>query len=202
VGIASLFGDNIIVGKMKDLISWGRKYSLWPTPFATACCGIEYMSVMASRNDLARFGAERQSFSPRQADLLLVIGTICLKARPVLLKIWEQIPEPKWCISMGACASSGGMFDVYSVCQGVDDFIPVDVFIPGCPPRPEMVLHALLLLQEKIQEHPSIGHEARTFIRREVQHAVMEEWRQSQQEMQDRLNSVGLISVPVPGLDE
>lgn len=177
MGVVSVLSDNVIVGRLKDVISWGRKYSLWPAPFATACCGIEYMSVLASRNDLGRFGAERQSFSPRQADLLIVIGTICLKAKPVLAKIWDQIPEPKWCIAMGACASSGGMFDVYSVCQGVDEFIPVDVFVPGCPPRPEMLLHALVLLQEKIQNKPGPAHEARAFIRRQVQNTVNEQWR-------------------------
>jgi NADH-quinone oxidoreductase subunit B len=201
MGVASLFGDNILVGKLKDLISWGRKYSLWPTPFATACCGIEYMSVIASRNDAGRFGAERQSFSPRQADVLIVIGTICLKARPVLMKIWEQMPEPKWCISMGACASSGGMFDVYSVSQGVDDFIPVDVFIPGCPPRPEMVIHSLVLLQEKIQGQAGIGHERRAWIRREVQGEIHKEWAARQAEQARRLQEQGLTTVPVPGLD-
>lgn len=174
MGIVTLLTDNVIVGRLKDVIAWGRKYSLWPTPFATACCGIEYMSVLASRNDLARFGSERQSFSPRQADLLIVIGTICLKTKPILRKIWEQMPEPKWCISMGACASSGGMFDVYSVCQGMDDFVPVDIFVPGCPPRPELLLHALVLLQEKIQDKPGPAHEARAYIRRTVQNAVDE----------------------------
>lgn len=202
MGITALFGDSIVIGRLKDMIAWGRKYSLWPTPFATACCGIEYMSVMASRNDLARFGAERQSFSPRQADLLIVIGTICLKAKPVLLKIWEQMPEPKWCISMGACASTGGMFDVYSVCQGVDEFIPVDIFIPGCPPRPEMVLHAFLLLQEKIQGAPGVGHEARMYVRREVQAAVMREWRETQAAQQAQLREQGLTPLPMPGIDE
>jgi NADH-quinone oxidoreductase subunit B len=201
MGVASLFGDSILVGKLKDVISWGRKYSLWPTPFATACCGIEYMSDMASRYDLGRFGAERQSFSPRQADLMIVIGTICLKARPVLHKIWEQMPEPKWCISMGACASSGGMFDVYSVCQGVDDVIPVDIFVPGCPPRPETLLHALVLLQEKIQGKPGVAHEARTFIKREVQNAVLEEWRTNQTDQQADLEAKGLTSVSIPGLE-
>lgn len=201
MGVASLFGDNIIVGKVKDVIAWGRTYSLWPTPFATACCGIEYMSVMASRNDLARFGAERQSFSPRQADLMIVIGTICIKTRPVLMKIWEQMPDPKWCISMGACASSGGMFDVYSVCQGVDDFIPVDVFVPGCPPRPEMVLHALLLLQEKIREKPGVGHERRTYIRRQVQAEVQRQWAMQTKQQRRALQDRGLEPLPVPGLD-
>jgi NADH-quinone oxidoreductase subunit B len=174
----SWLSENALVGRINDLVSWGRKYSLWPSPFATACCGIEYMSTMASRYDLARFGSERQAFSPRQADMLIVIGTICLKTKPIVLKVWEQMPHPKWCISMGACASSGGMFDVYSVVQGVDDFIPVDVFIPGCPPRPEMFLHALVMLQERVQGKESIGHESRAFIRREVQAEVNRQWRE------------------------
>jgi NADH-quinone oxidoreductase subunit B len=178
MGLITRLTDSVIAAKLTDLIAWGRKYSLWPTPFATACCGIEYMSVMTTRNDLARFGMERQSFSPRQADMLLVIGTICLKAKPVITKVWDQMPQPKWCVSMGACASSGGMFDVYSVCQGVDDFIPVDVFVPGCPPRPETLLHALVLLQEKIQGKEAYAHGARTFIRREVQAEVNREYRQ------------------------
>ncbi len=189
MGVISRLTDNVLVGKINDLVSWGRKYSLWPSPFATACCGIEYMSTMASRYDLARFGAERQAFSPRQADLLIVIGTICLKTKPVILKVWEQMPEPKWCISMGACASSGGMFDVYSVVQGVDDFIPVDVFIPGCPPRPEMVLHALVMLQELIQGKEGVGHESRAWIRRQVQAAVNEELRERRLEELTRLRN-------------
>ncbi len=201
MGIASLFGESVLVGKLNDLVAWGRKYSLWPTPFATACCGIEYMSVMANRNDLGRFGAERQSFSPRQADLLIVIGTICLKTKPVLLKIWEQMPQPRWCISMGACASSGGMFDVYSVVQGVDDFIPVDVFVPGCPLRPEMLLHALLLLQEKIQGKEGVGHSSRMWVRREVQAELNREWARTRAEQAARLQAEGKIVVPVPGLD-
>ena len=188
MGMISLLSDNVIVGKMKDVISWGRKYSLWPTPFATACCGIEYMSTMASRYDIARFGMERQAFSPRQADLLIVIGTICLKSRPVLRKVWDQMPEPKWCISMGACASSGGMFDVYSVCQGVDEFIPVDVFVPGFPPPPELLMHGLVLLQEMIQQKPGQAHEARTYIRRKVQQAVDAQWQGS---LNDKLNGNG-----------
>jgi NADH-quinone oxidoreductase subunit B len=201
MGVTSLFGESVLVGKLNEMIAWGRKYSLWPTPFATACCGIEYMSVMASRNDLGRFGAERQSFSPRQADLLIVIGTICLKTRPVLLKIWEQMPQPRWCISMGACASSGGMFDVYSVVQGVDDFIPVDVFVPGCPPRPEMLLHALLLLQEKIQGKEGVGHTSRMWVRREVQAQLNREWARARAEQAARLTIQGKTVVPVSGLD-
>jgi NADH-quinone oxidoreductase subunit B len=121
-------------------------------PFATACCGIELMAVGASRFDIARFGAEVMRFSPRQCDLMIVAGRVAMKMMPVLQRIWLQMPEPKWCISMGACASTGGIFDTYAVVQGVDRFIPVDVYIPGCPPRPEQILRALIDIQDKIQK--------------------------------------------------
>jgi NADH-quinone oxidoreductase subunit B len=138
------------------LVNRGRKFSLWPMPFATACCGIELMAVGASRFDIARFGAEVMRFSPRQCDLMIVAGRVVMKMMPVLQRIWLQMPEPKWCISMGACASSGGIFDTYSVVQGVDRFMPVDVYIPGCPPRPEQILRALMDIQEKIQARGSL----------------------------------------------
>jgi NADH-quinone oxidoreductase subunit B len=126
-------------------------------PFGTACCGIEFMSVMASRHDLARFGAEAIRFSPRQSDLLVVAGRISIKMMPVLTRIYEQMPEPKWVISMGACASCGGVFNTYSVIQGIDNFLPVDVYIPGCPPRPEAFLDALIKIQ-KLIEQDSLYH--------------------------------------------
>ena len=135
-----------------QLVNYGRKNSLWPMPFATACCGIELMAVGASRFDIARFGAEVMRFSPRQCDLMIIAGRIAMKMMPVLQRIWLQMPEPKWCISMGACASTGGIFDTYAVVQGVDRFMPVDVYIPGCPPRPEQILRALMDLQAKIQK--------------------------------------------------
>jgi NADH-quinone oxidoreductase subunit B len=139
-----------------QIINAARKYSLWPMPFATACCGIELMAVGASRFDIARFGAEVMRFSPRQCDLLIVAGRVSMKMLPVLQRIWLQMPEPKWSISMGACASTGGIFDTYAVVQGVDRFIPIDVYIPGCPPRPEQILRALMDLQEKIQKGSSL----------------------------------------------
>src|SRR5262249_26182598 len=142
--------DNVVVSKLDVLANWCRKNSLWPLPFATACCGIEVMAVGASRHDIARFGAEAMRFSPRQCDLMIVAGRVVMKMMPVLQRIWLQMPEPKWCISMGACASSGGVFDTYAVVQGVDRFMPVDVYIPGCPPRPEQVLQAVIDLQAQI----------------------------------------------------
>jgi NADH-quinone oxidoreductase subunit B len=143
--------ENVQVTTLDAVVNWCRKYSLWPMPFATACCGIELMAVGASRFDIARFGAEVMRFSPRQCDLMIVAGRVAMKMMPVLQRIWLQMPEPKWCISMGACASTGGVFDTYAVVQGVDRFIPVDVYIPGCPPRPEQILRALIDIQEKIQ---------------------------------------------------
>jgi len=142
--------SNVLTTTLESAINWGRKHSLWPMPFGTACCGIEFMAVLASRTDLARFGAEAIRFSPRQSDLLIVAGRISIKMMPVLIRIYEQMPEPKWVISMGACASSGGVFDTYSVIQGIDRFIPVDVYVPGCPPRPEGVVDGLMKLQKNV----------------------------------------------------
>jgi len=144
------------VGTLQKLVSrglgWARKYSLFVYPYSTACCAMEYMSVAGARYDIARFGAEYPRFSPRQADLLLVVGTINQKQAPVLKRVWEQMCEPKWVVAFGVCASSGGFYDNYAVLQGIDRVIPVDVYIPGCPPRPEQVLDGLMLLQKKIQE--------------------------------------------------
>jgi NADH-quinone oxidoreductase subunit B len=127
-------------------------------PFGVACCAIEMMSTLTSRYDLARFGAEAIRFSPRQSDLMIVSGRISLKMMPVLAKIWEQMPEPKWCISMGACASCGGIFDTYALVQGVDRFIPVDVYVPGCPPRPESLIDAVLKIQELVEKEKLDAH--------------------------------------------
>src|SRR5688572_14154238 len=148
---------DVLIGKLDVFANWVRANSLWPMPFATACCGIELMATGASRHDLARFGAEVMRFSPRQCDLMIVAGRLVMKMMPVLQRIWLQMPEPKWCISMGACASSGGVFDTYCVVQGVDRFLPVDVYVPGCPPRPEQLIQSILDLQEKISQSGTLN---------------------------------------------
>ncbi|MFQ6675847.1 MAG: NADH-quinone oxidoreductase subunit B [Fidelibacterota bacterium] len=158
MGVTDGIRSNVLTTTVDRAINWARKNSLWPMPFGTACCGIELMAVLASRSDIARFGAEAIRFSPRQSDLLIVAGRITLKLMPVLIRIYEQMPEPKWVISMGACASSGGVFDTYSVIQGVDQFIPVDIYVPGCPPRPEGVLDGLIKLQRIIQKEKLPDH--------------------------------------------
>src|SRR5436305_13697228 len=140
---------DVMLARLDPLANWVRTNSLWPKPFATACCGIELMATGASRHDIARFGAEVMRFSPRQCDLMNVAGRVVMKMLPVLQRIWLQMPEPKWCISMVACASSGGVFDTYAVAQGVDRFIPVELYIPGRPPRPQQRLQAVMDLQER-----------------------------------------------------
>lgn len=135
-------------------LGWARKYSLFQYPFVTACCGMEFMALAAARYDLDRFGAALPRFSPRQADLLMVVGTVNCKQAPILKRIYEQMADPKWVIAFGVCASSGGFYDNYATVQGIDRIIPVDVYIPGCPPRPEQVLDGILLLQKKIQGQP------------------------------------------------
>lgn len=140
--------DYVVDAVKKHGINWARRHSLWPMPFATACCGIELMATGASRYDIARFGSEAMRFTPRQCDLLIVAGRVVMKMMPVLQQIYIQMTEPKWVISMGACASTGGVFDTYAVVQGIDQFLPVDVYVPGCPPRPETLLEGLMLIQQ------------------------------------------------------
>ncbi|NNF12900.1 MAG: NADH-quinone oxidoreductase subunit B [Gemmatimonadetes bacterium] len=157
-GILGPGTPTFLTSKVDALINWGRLNSLWPMPFGTACCAIEMMASAASNYDLARFGMERMSFSPRQADVLICAGRVPYKLAPVLRRIWDQMPQPKWAISMGACASSGGVFDVYSMVQGIDTIIPVDVYIPGCPPRPEGLIYGLMMVQEKIRQESLTKH--------------------------------------------
>ncbi len=146
----AIAGDMILTTQLRRVVNWARRSSMWPMPFATACCGIELMATASSRYDMARFGMERMSFSPRQADLMIVAGRIGVKMLPVLQRTYEQMTEPKWVISMGACASTGGIFDTYATVQGCDQFIPVDVYVPGCPPRPEMLFEGIMAIQRHI----------------------------------------------------
>ncbi|MGZ5243203.1 MAG: NADH-quinone oxidoreductase subunit B [Bacteroidia bacterium] len=144
-------GPGFFATSLDKVIGMARSHSIWPLPFATSCCGIEFMATMGSNYDLARFGSERMSFSPRQADLLMVMGTIAKKMGPVLRQVYEQMAEPKWVIAVGACASSGGIFDSYSVLQGIDRIIPVDVYVPGCPPRPEQIIDGVMRIQDLVR---------------------------------------------------
>jgi NADH-quinone oxidoreductase subunit B len=163
LGVESVFGDSVVTTKLDTAVNWARSYSMWPMVFGTACCGIEFMSVAAAKYDLSRFGAEVVRFSPRQADLMIVAGTISYKQAPVLKKIYDQMCEPKWVISMGACACSGGFYDNYTTVQGIDEIIPVDEYIAGCPPRPEAVLDAIMRIQEKSQDESIIKDRVKNF---------------------------------------
>jgi len=144
--------DHLLDLLRQKSVNWARKYSLWPMPFATACCGIELMATGASRYDIGRFGAEAMRFTPRQCDLLICAGRVAVKSMPVLQRIYMQMSEPKWVVSMGACASTGGVFDTYAVVQGVDQFLPVDVYVPGCPPRPETLIEGIMAIQRMIDK--------------------------------------------------
>jgi len=148
---AGFVSPNWVTARLDDLVNWSRANSLWPMAFGTACCAIEFMATAASRFDLARFGMERVAYSPRQADVLICAGRLPFKLAPVIRRVWDQMPQPKWCISMGACASTGGIFDNYAMVQGIDTIVPVDVYVPGCPPRPEGLLYGILMLQKKIK---------------------------------------------------
>ena len=160
--------EGFVTTQLAAALNWCRQNSLWPLPFGTACCAIEFMSVVSSFYDLSRFGAEVIRFSPRQADLLIVAGTVSYKQAPILVRIYEQMLEPKWVLSMGVCASSGGFYDNYCTVQGIDEVIPVDVYVPGCPPRPEALLDGLLKIQAKIAREGLRDHHARATGRRRI----------------------------------
>ena len=159
-----LLGDAVITTRLDDAVNWARESSLWPFVFGTACCAIEFMSTAASKHDISRFGAEVVRFSPRQADLLLVAGTISYKQAPILKQIYDQMPYPKWVVSMGACACSGGFYDNYTTLQGIDEIIPVDVYVAGCPPRPESVLDALMMIQRDLKKESLSQQKKNDFI--------------------------------------
>ena len=154
----------VVVSQADAVINWVRRHSVWPMPMGLACCAIELMAAGAARFDIARFGAEVMRFSPRQSDVMIVAGTVTYKMALAVKRIWDQMPEPKWCIAMGACASSGGMYRSYSVLQGIDQLLPVDVYISGCPPRPEALLEGLMKLQRKIAGEESLMDQKRVLI--------------------------------------
>ena len=154
MGLESQLPEGVILTTVESVLAWGRENSLYPLTYATACCGIEFMATVSSAYDISRFGAEAIRFSPRQADLMIVAGTINYKQAPILKRVYDQMAEPKYVLSMGVCASSGGFYDNYAVVQGIDEIIPVDVYIAGCPPRPEAVLDAIMKLQGKIESVP------------------------------------------------
>jgi NADH-quinone oxidoreductase subunit B len=147
--------EGFFTTKLQEMINWSRKNSVWPMPMGISCCAIEMMAFAAARFDASRFGSEVFRFSPRQSDLMIVAGTVTFKMAWVVRKIWDQMPDPKWCIAMGACTSSGGMYRSYSVVQGIDLFLPVDVYVAGCPPRPDALLEGLIQVQAKIEKEKS-----------------------------------------------
>ncbi len=152
MGVRERLGENFFTSRVDKVVAWARKWSLFPYPFVTACCGMEYMAVSSAHYDLDRFGAAFPRFTPRQADLLMVVGTISHKMAPILRRVYDQMTEPKWVMAFGVCTCTGGFYDNYATVQGIDTIIPVDIYVPGCPPRPEAVINGIMKLQEKIEK--------------------------------------------------
>ncbi|MGI6657607.1 MAG: NADH-quinone oxidoreductase subunit B [Desulfobulbus sp.] len=163
LGLEAKLGDSVLTTRLDEVVNWGRQYSLWPYVFGTACCAIEFMSTAASLFDISRWGAEVVRYSPRQADLLMVCGTISYKQAPILRRIYDQMCEPKWVVAVGACASSGGIYDNYCTVQGIDTIIPVDVYVGGCPSRPEAILDALMKIQDKVRTESVLNDRHKDF---------------------------------------